>query len=94
MAEAIIRDHFGKESILKSQHIRYLLFWMCEDNFKDWEEERLGIKLKKFFKIFYKSLAIEEFPHYFVESYNMFSVMPQRHLRIMQVSTIGISVKI
>ena len=81
----MIRDHLGDDTKLKSQHLRYILFWMCEDNFQDWDEEQLGLKLKKFFRILYRSLAKKELPHYFVDDYNMFQVLKEADIRIMQV---------
>lgn len=80
-----MRDHLGDIAGLKTQHLRYILFWMCEHNFKDWQEERLGNKLKAYFKTLYNCLSTENLPHYFVDKCNMIETIPERYLRQIQV---------
>ncbi|XP_071550319.1 uncharacterized protein [Panulirus ornatus] len=84
LVEFLMRDHLGDITGLKTQHFRYILFWMCEHNFKDWQEERLGIKLKTFFKTLYNCLSTENLPHYFVDKCNMIETIPERYLRQIQ----------
>ncbi|KAK8735890.1 hypothetical protein OTU49_005103, partial [Cherax quadricarinatus] len=84
LVEYLMRDHLEDIQGLKIQHLRYILFWMCEDNFKDWQEEKLGSKLKAYLKNLYNRLSTENLPHYFIDSCNMMETIPKRYMRQIQ----------
>lgn len=84
--EYLLRDHLEDVPCLQNQHLRYILFWMCEKDFRDWQEPRLGIKLKTYLKILYKSLSTESLPHYFVMSCNMMKSIPEKYIRQAQLT--------
>lgn len=84
--EYLLRDHLEDVPCLQNQHLRYILFWMCEKNFRDWEEPRLGIKLKAYLKTLYNSLSSESLPHYFVMSCNMMKSIPEKYIRQAQAT--------
>ncbi|XP_076067927.1 uncharacterized protein LOC143040632 isoform X2 [Oratosquilla oratoria] len=84
LVEALFFDHLRTVPGLKTQHLRYILFWMCEHNFRDWTEEHLGIKLKEYLDALYESLSSLELPHYFVEDCNMLDTIPEKYLRQVQ----------
>lgn len=84
LVEFLIRDHLKDIPGLKNQHLRYILFWMCEHNFRDWQEERLGNKLKAYFKTLYNCLSTENLPHYFIDKCNLMDTIPERYLRQIQ----------
>lgn len=83
--EYLLWDHLGDVPGIKNQHLRYILFWMCEKNFRDWQEARLGIKLKAYLKTLYNSLSSESLPHYFIMSCNMMENIPEKYIRQTQV---------
>lgn len=85
MVEFLLRDHLQEIPGLKTQHLRFILYWMCEHNFRDWQEERLGNKLKAYFKTLYNCLSTEHLPHYFIDKCNMLETIPERYLRQVQV---------
>ncbi|MPC14222.1 hypothetical protein E2C01_006982 [Portunus trituberculatus] len=84
--EYLLRDHLEDVPCLQNQHLRYILFWMCEKNFRDWQEPRLGIKLKAYLKTLYNSLSMESLPHYFVMSSNMMKSIPEKYIRQAQAT--------
>nr|XP_045615829.1 uncharacterized protein LOC123768969 isoform X2 [Procambarus clarkii] len=84
LVEYLMRDHLGDIQGLKIQHLRYILFWMCEHNFKDWQEEKLGNKLKAYLKTLYNCLSTENLPHYFIDKCNMMETIPERYMRQIQ----------
>ncbi|XP_050730698.1 uncharacterized protein LOC127005656 [Eriocheir sinensis] len=84
--EYLLWDHLGDLPGIKNQHLRYILFWMCEKNFRDWQEARLGIKLKAYLKTLYNSLASESLPHYFVMACNMMENIPEKYIRQTQAT--------
>lgn len=84
--EYLLKDHLEEVPCLQNQHLRYILFWMCEKNFRDWQEPRLGIKLKAYLKTLYNSLSMESLPHYFIMSSNMMKSIPEKYIRQAQVS--------
>ena len=85
-----MRDHLGRDSQLKTQHLRYILFYMCESNYRDWDEERLGVKIKHFLKTLYTCLSTEKFPHYFLDNCNMMDSFPVKDVRSIQVEYLRI----
>ncbi|XP_047475503.1 uncharacterized protein LOC125029576 [Penaeus chinensis] len=84
LVEFLLRDHLQEIPGLKTQHLRFILYWMCEHNFRDWQEERLGNKLKAYFKTLYNCLSTEHLPHYFIDKCNMLETIPERYLRQVQ----------
>ncbi|CAL4221920.1 unnamed protein product, partial [Meganyctiphanes norvegica] len=83
--EALFRDHLGDNVHgLRTQHLRYIMFWMCEHNFRDWSEEKLGTKLKAYLKTFYNCLANEHLPHYFMFKVNLMENIPDKYKRTIQ----------
>lgn len=84
LVEFLMKDHLNDVPGLKTQHLRYILFWMCEHNFRDWQEERLGTKLKAYLKTLYNCLSTENLPHYFIDKCNLMETIPERYLRKIQ----------
>ncbi|XP_068223096.1 uncharacterized protein [Palaemon carinicauda] len=84
LVEFLMKDHMKDIPGLKTQHLRYILYWMCEHNFRDWQEERLGTKLKAYLKTLYNCLSTENLPHYFIDKCNLMETIPERYLRQIQ----------
>lgn len=65
---------------LSFMHIRTLLFWQCEKKYAEWPEDRPGETLKKFLKIIYEKLQLEELEDYFIPERNLFESIPNTYL--------------
>ncbi|XP_068245704.1 uncharacterized protein [Palaemon carinicauda] len=85
IVEYLLRDHGQDVSSLNLQIYRHLIFWMCEHNFRDWQEERLGSKVKSYLKVFYNCLRKRSLPHYFIHKCNLLERVPEQTLRTTQV---------
>lgn len=85
IVEHLLRDSREEVSLLSLQIYRHLVFWMCEHNFRDWQEERLGTKVKSFLKLFYVCLRKRNLPHYFINNCNLLETLPEQSLRRTQV---------
>ncbi|XP_064110879.1 uncharacterized protein LOC135218481 [Macrobrachium nipponense] len=85
IVEHLLRDSREEVSRLSLQIYRHLVFWMCEHNFRDWQEERLGTKVKSFLKFFYSCLRKRNLPHYFINKCNLLETLPEQSLRRTQV---------
>ena len=88
MIQLLFRDHVDNEGeqLISSQLLRYILFWMCEKNYRDWQDDRLGVKVKAFLKTLYEALAKNDLPHYFIRGVNMLETMKVKTIRKLQVS--------
>ncbi|XP_022916077.1 uncharacterized protein [Onthophagus taurus] len=71
-----ITQHKG----LTVDHIRNLMYWECEKNYRNWPEHRLGNKMMYVLDGLRKYLSKLEMPDYFIEKKNMFCNIPGAHL--------------
>lgn len=61
---------------IDASHIKNHLFWMCEENYAGWPEDRLGESLRLFLKRFYDHFGRSKLPNYFVDTCNEFKGIP------------------
>ena len=89
MVQLLFRDHVEKDDtrIIKPQHLRYILFWLCEHNYRDWHDDRLAMKIKAFLKTLYNALSSGQLPHYFMHNVNLLDNIKLSKIRTVQVCT-------
>ena len=87
IVQLLFRDHIQHDGlrIFKSQHLRYILFWLCEHNYQNWSEANMVMKLKTYLKSLYEALAKDKLPHYFMSGVNMLDTMKESNVRKIQV---------
>lgn len=61
-------------------HIRNLIYWKCEENYKDWPENRLGEKMILLLKDLKIAMGRRVLKDYFIESKNIFENIPGCYL--------------
>ncbi|KAF2884517.1 hypothetical protein ILUMI_21662 [Ignelater luminosus] len=61
-------------------HIRIMMFWECETNYKAWPEHKLGTKLKLVLKNLFDHLSKAELPNYFIRGKNVLENIPRTNL--------------
>lgn len=61
-------------------HIRILMFWECETNYKAWPEHKLGTKLKLVLKNLFDYLSKAHLPNYFIRGKNVLENIPRTNL--------------
>ena len=88
--QLLFRDYVEKDDIrvLKPQHFRYILFWLCEDNYKNWQDDKIYMKVKAYLKTLYNALAEGNLPHYFCREVNLLDNMKPKDIRIVQVRNV------
>lgn len=62
------------------EHIRVLLFWECENNFKDWNQRFLGTKILNILNTLCKYLGRGKLPDYFIKDKNVLENIPGKIL--------------
>lgn len=62
------------------EHIRFLMFWECEANYKAWPEDKLGVKLKMVLERLYEHLGRKSLPNYFIKDKNVFENVPGKYI--------------
>lgn len=61
-------------------HIRTMLFWQCEQDYANWQENRPGEILCKFLEKLYEAIMNKHLKDYFIERRNLFESTPRKHL--------------
>lgn len=62
------------------EHIRHLMFWECESNYREWPEHRLGNKMLLVLKNLLNYLAKRCLPNYFIKAKNLLLNVPNKHI--------------
>lgn len=65
---------------LSPHHIRTIIFWECERNWKNWQEENLGAKVLYILDKLYESLSKGRMFDYFVKDRNLLENTPKKYL--------------
>jgi len=84
----IVKEAGGSEqTILKTYHLKTLLFWACEERTREfWEEGRIETTVKELLAQMIEWLIEERCPNYFVPSCNLFdcpSMAPDREIELL-----------
>ncbi|GJQ71592.1 hypothetical protein Trydic_g11295 [Trypoxylus dichotomus] len=61
-------------------HIRTLIYWECENNYRDWPENRLGEKMILLLQLLKNAMGKVMLKDYFIESKNIFENIPGCYL--------------
>ncbi|KAF5273838.1 hypothetical protein FQA39_LY00953 [Lamprigera yunnana] len=69
-----------KKCGLLIEHIRHLMFWECEANYKAWPEDKLGTKLIEVFKSLSNHLSKAQLPNYFIRGKNLLENTPSKSI--------------
>lgn len=62
------------------EHIRKLIFYECENNYRDWPYHKLGVKMIKILRHFHDNLSARKLHDYFINERNLFENIPAKFL--------------
>lgn len=81
--KTFIEDASQRKGLL-FDHLRMLMYWECEKNYKDWPENRLGEKMLRLLKTLKDSMGKQELKDFFIENRNILENVPGPLLRAAQ----------
>lgn len=81
LLKTFIDPHFENgTNMFTKDHLKTHLFWLCEQNYMSWDEDRLGEKLMYFISTLLTCITHSKLPDYFLKKRNRFENIPKKHL--------------